>query len=254
MKQRALAFARGLLLRTRMRARRFCCTNTKKLNMKDSSALKQVVSKALSFSKPHQVADPATLLASLGKKVHLTDDQLSELEMLMAKVSLEEVDVWRQLYQGDKPVLDTQGKIGYIDVIDRKELTMAIFILPPGARIPLHDHYQMWVVSRILWGKMIVRQYDFLQGREGKVNVGDEILLNEGAVTSLAPHRGNVHEFEALEWTAVLDLLMPPYGNGGSECLYYQRVDQKDGTVNLMRASLPQSYNTVRVEYTGIKL
>jgi hypothetical protein len=43
-----------------------------------------------------------------------------------------------------------------------------VFVFPPNAKIPLHDHPGMCVLSRILYGTLSVHSYDWIEGPEGK--------------------------------------------------------------------------------------
>lgn len=41
-----------------------------------------------------------------------------------------------------------RGTVTYLDIHDDPAMTIGIFQLPPGARMPLHDHPGMTVFSR----------------------------------------------------------------------------------------------------------
>ncbi|KAL7525638.1 hypothetical protein ACHAWF_001444 [Thalassiosira exigua] len=48
-----------------------------------------------------------------------------------------------------------------------KKYSVGIFVFPPGAEIPLHDHPSMIVISRVLYGELQVKSFDVLpQGGE----------------------------------------------------------------------------------------
>lgn len=42
-------------------------------------------------------------------------------------------------------------------------MTLGVFCLGKGAVIPLHDHYGMTVMSRLLFGSMTIRSYDWVK-------------------------------------------------------------------------------------------
>lgn len=50
--------------------------------------------------------------------------------------------------------------IEYTDVYEGSDFTVCIFKLPAGARLPMHDHPRMTVLSKVLWGDMAVTAYD----------------------------------------------------------------------------------------------
>ncbi|KAL6838750.1 hypothetical protein ACP4OV_031464 [Aristida adscensionis] len=96
---------------------------------------------------------------------------------------------------------------------------------------PLHNHPGMTVFSKLLFGAMHVKSYDWaavpqdvqLQGpRLAKVKA-DGILTAPCETSILYPQDGgNMHCFTAQNACAVLDVLGPPYDDGsGRHCQYY---------------------------------
>ena len=133
--------------------------------------------------------------------------------------------------------------IGYIHLYESEHVSMGIFLLPAGSRIPLHDHPGMTVVSRVLRGSLHVRSYDWAAGCCGETGPrrpggGDAVRVFDGLVGSgteretsvLFPgSNGNVHAFEAVEDCAVFDVICPPYNAAaGRPCTYYQAVGLSD--------------------------
>ncbi|KAF6259325.1 hypothetical protein COO60DRAFT_1014637 [Scenedesmus sp. NREL 46B-D3] len=141
-------------------------------------------------------------------------------------------------------------------------MTIGIFQLPPGSRMPLHDHPGMTVFSRLLYGTLHVRAYDWvnpppecggvasspassdcssssnsssstctsepgLGGIGGNIQptrlVTDRVLTAPADTMVLFPQSGgNIHAFTAISPCAILDVLTPPYGN--KNCTYYREV------------------------------
>ncbi|KAK4532723.1 hypothetical protein CCYA_CCYA13G3580 [Cyanidiococcus yangmingshanensis] len=106
--------------------------------------------------------------------------------------------------------------------------SVGVFVLPKGAYLPLHDHFGMVVVSRVLWGSLIMRALDFdnpststdysvLESHHQEGGWARSVLerceRRAGDTWVLYPKSGgNIHEIVALnEPCAMLDVIMPPY-------------------------------------------
>ena len=136
---------------------------------------------------------------------------------------------------------------------------MGIFVFAPHSRIPLHDHPEMCVLSRVLYGDLQRTSLDLARDEKG-TSLGSvetceerskrtswlggwwkrmESPLPEGTkralknrvdhlqapdVTVLYPYEGNLHEFVAgSDGAAVLDVLLPPYdGANRRDCTFYE--------------------------------
>uniref|UniRef100_A0A6N2LGV7 cysteine dioxygenase n=1 Tax=Salix viminalis TaxID=40686 RepID=A0A6N2LGV7_SALVM len=113
---------------------------------------------------------------------------------------------------------------------------MCIFCFPTSSVIPLHDHPSMTVFSKVLYGSLHVKAYDWVEPACYSKNKGpgyptvrlakltvDKILTAPCETSVLYPKRGgNLHCFTAVSPCAVLDILTPPYReNAGRKCTYY---------------------------------
>lgn len=115
--------------------------------------------------------------------------------------------------------------ITYMHIYEDGTLSLGIFCLPARARIPLHNHPGMTVLTRVLYGQLHVQSCDWLEPggpdrlpREA-VNVVDSVFCSADEPVALFPSSGgNIHQFTALTDCAVLDLMSPPYSTevGGS--------------------------------------
>ncbi|CAO2826798.1 unnamed protein product [Amaranthus hypochondriacus] len=126
--------------------------------------------------------------------------------------------------------------ITYMDIHDGDSFTMCIFCFPTSAVIPLHDHPGMTVFSKLLYGSLHVKAYDWVEPPQFVKSNGSECsqvrlakLVTDGVLTAPCPTRilypnsgGNIHCFTAVTPCAILDILTPPYlEDAGRKCTYY---------------------------------
>nr|XP_018684401.1 PREDICTED: plant cysteine oxidase 2-like isoform X2 [Musa acuminata subsp. malaccensis] len=118
---------------------------------------------------------------------------------------------------------------------------ICIFCLPPSGVIPLHNHPGMTVFSKLLFGSLHVKSYDWVNLPQDSAEIVDPLHFQPPGLrlakvktdgTFTAPCRtsvlfpqdgGNLHCFTARTSCAVLDVLGPPYSNPeeGRDCTYY---------------------------------
>lgn len=102
---------------------------------------------------------------------------------------------------------------------------MGVFCFPAGATLPLHDHPEMVVLSKLLYGSVRVRSYDWVDDTAptpprsaarkcglARVVAADEVRRAPCEASVLFPRSGgNLHAFTAVTPCAILDVLTPPY-------------------------------------------
>ncbi|XP_027168149.1 plant cysteine oxidase 3 [Coffea eugenioides] len=126
--------------------------------------------------------------------------------------------------------------ITYVDIHEGDSFTMCVFCFPTSSVIPLHDHPGMTVFSKVLYGSLHVKAYDWVEPalvqkgkqaghptvRLAKLAV-DKVLTAPCSTSVLYPKSGgNLHCFTAVTPCAVLDILAPPYLEAaGRKCTYY---------------------------------
>lgn len=127
--------------------------------------------------------------------------------------------------------------VGYQEVFSGRDLTMCIFVLRAGAEIPLHDHPQMHVFGRLLFGRMRVLSYELeldesaedgsngafgSQRQRWALLRSDEVFGPDPTTYQLGPIDRNLHALYAVEDCAFFDIVTPPYNRqAGRDCTYY---------------------------------
>uniref|UniRef100_A0AAV1U4H1 2-aminoethanethiol dioxygenase n=1 Tax=Peronospora matthiolae TaxID=2874970 RepID=A0AAV1U4H1_9STRA len=159
--------------------------------------------------------------------------------------------------------------VHYQHVYEDKTFSIGIFILPPGVRIPLHDHPGMSVISRVLYGSVHIQAYDLVKkGTESsdKKHVA-RLCVDKVATapytTELLPACGNLHELIGGDdvGCAVLDIITPPYGSSdGRDCTYFRVLDSIENAENtseklvVLESYEPLDFDVVPEAYRGPEL
>ena len=87
--------------------------------------------------------------------------------------------------------------VRYLHVVDiPHKYSLGIFVFPPNARMPLHDHPNMIVTSRVLYGELQVQSYDIVHpvGPTSNNTDADADMVDEDTDYDMdAPISDNVH-------------------------------------------------------------
>lgn len=175
----------------------------------------------------------------------------------------------RPIYDDVKPAVtssdsaDGQSCVRYLHISEvPDQYSIGIFVFAPYSRIPLHDHPDMCVLSRVLYGDLQRLSLDLAREEDNSFSMdsngfGDKTkrsswlggwwnkmesfrrklpkgskqafknhvdYLQAPDVTVLYPYEGNLHQFVAgPDGAAVLDVLLPPYDNvHNRDCTFYE--------------------------------
>ena len=101
----------------------------------------------------------------------------------------------------------------------------SVFALAEGETIPLHDHPELDVISKVLCGRIRVRTYEWIDASSLVARACDELILGpEDEALVLRKSPGTLHTIAAIESTVFLDLFSPYYDDALRPCSYYMKV------------------------------
>ena len=145
------------------------------------------------------------------------------------------------------------GACTYLGIVENDEYSIAAFVLQPGARIPLHDHPGMTVLSKVVRGSLQVTSFDV--GADGKARRSSSIMTSADGPAALFPCVNNVHEFRAgADGACVLDVIVPPYDeDAGRACHYFEAVSLRGGVFELREIPEPADFECLGAVYQGLR-
>ncbi|KAE8661312.1 Plant cysteine oxidase 2 [Hibiscus syriacus] len=173
--------------------------------------------------------------------------------------------------------------ITYLHIHECERFSIGIFCLPSSGVLPLHNHPGMTVFSKLLFGTMHIKSYDWFvpttsavvdpsqtqhpEVRLAKVKVDSDLTAPCKTSILYPADGGNMHCFTAVTACAVLDVLGPPYSDlEGRHCTYYSDYpftrfpadeqvlipeEEKEKVAWLQKRDKPEDLVVVGAPYTG---
>ena len=165
-----------------------------------------------------------------------------------------------------------------IDGLDSEDYRLVLFFIKKGTRMPLHDHPNMSVFFRLVFGSLNYRAYDKIEEKYKYNNFADaeyyEILDSKTRIKAkksrqmnlrtddllfVRPSTNNMHEFVAEENSCFFDICLPNYTPQSHlrRITYFKEVGELcDSPAHVMRGGLTELeyYTTPPVMPTGMEL
>ena len=157
--------------------------------------------------------------------------------------------------------------VTYVHIWEDSVVSMGIFIVKSGMRIPLHDHPNMYGILKVVHGTMMLKSFNETSNNTSHDCVPEEIaiLVSPSQRTTLRPvtaatetcatinsqpcvltqTEGNYHEITAIDGpVAFIDILSPPYDHESDsrECHYYKELDITSAIHSKQTAADRRSY------------
>ena len=150
-------------------------------------------------------------------------------------------------------IQEYKGACTYLGIVEHADYAIAAFVLAPHAKIPLHDHPHMTVLSKVVRGSLHVTSFDV--GADGKARRSSSIMTSADGPAALFPSVNNVHEFRAGDGGAVvLDVIVPPYDeDAGRACHYFEAAAIGDGVFRLREVPEPADFECLGAVYNGLR-
>ncbi|XP_059294006.1 plant cysteine oxidase 2-like [Lycium ferocissimum] len=222
------------------------------------------------------------VFANCGPGIVPSAEKIERLKAVLDTLTEADVGLRPNMPYFKSTTFDKPPKITYLHLHDCDKFSIGIFCLPPSAVIPLHDHPGMTVFSKLLFGDMHIKSYDWAAEptpianpldnglkdstglRLAKVKMNSEFRAPCKTSILYPADGGNMHCFTARTACAVLDVLGPPYCDPeGRHCQYYYDFplanisvpeEQKGEYAWLKEREKPEDLTVVGAPYKGPKI
>lgn len=191
------------------------------------------------------------------------EKNLDKLISIMNKLTAEDVKLDRDLLL---PRTRFSAPVTYIDILEHPCLTINMFVLRPGSKLPLHDHPHMYGICKVIQGKVRIRSFTldpdqkFNKDKRVTAAIESEMIVTDSCESVLlTPRKGNIHEIRAHDGgAAFVDILAPPYhsnndGLGPRTCHYFIEASnsKKSTSVEFFKVERVPEYWTDFAPYVG---
>jgi Protein of unknown function (DUF1637). len=188
------------------------------------------------------------------QKSSLFDENFEKLKAMAAQLSAADVKLNIDNLQSAKPLF-CESPVTYISVYEDAYITISIFIVKSGEKLPLHDHPHMYGILKVIAGTIRIQSYTAIPNNVGvgspssrgrvvcemsnnrtqrAIKMPEVIVSENDGACFLTPSERNLHEIQSVDGPAAfLDILSPPYDEVGERSCHYFK-EENDGAPGLV--------------------
>jgi cysteamine dioxygenase len=188
-----------------------------------------------------------SMFSKLSKGVTFDAESLSPVKSLLNQIRMADVNFEPSVFR--RGATPSQAPVSYVKLYEDGVMSVGIFVMRKGARLPLHDHPGMYGLCKPIYGEMRVNSFSRvamsekdIQRKKSTLSPYQEnilpvhrkdscVLSEEDECCVLTPESGNFHEISAVgELAAFLDILAPPYDyeTMTRTCQYYALLKENE--------------------------
>jgi hypothetical protein len=172
--------------------------------------------------------------------------QISSAIAQMNKVTLQHLGI-------DETYVNNLSFGQCMTVVESENFDIAVFLLPRGFVLQLHDHPNMVVCSKLIFGSLSIRSFTKIKSEDGgdilaKLELNAEKTCRDDP-WFLTPRDGNFHEITPLSDCVMLDILLPPYDDHDRQCNFYSAHKTDSEQQWLLKLLPPHLQEQVRLPH-----
>ena len=181
----------------------------------------------------NQVKQMSVRSKAAGHSVDFLDHSLQDPACQRIIQRMNQIDLRKMGVSGTSSKEDKyhfEGKLNRVTIEGNDDYRLVMFFIKKGTVMPIHDHPNMSVYFKLMFGKLAMTTYDKVDSKYRYNQLSndeyDELLETKARITAkrsslkmldgknmllVRPSCGNMHQFVAQEDSAFFDICLPNY-------------------------------------------